>query len=94
MILQALADEDATVTQGKIRHFENSLIHLTKHRIAQVHLILTQLIPSEAAQLMRDVAIGSLLDSDQQNSVKIYTEWIVHRLNARFKTELLDADHP
>ena len=92
-LLTALSEQDKLVTKGKTRHFDNSIIHLTKNRIAQVHLILTQFASDiSSGKSILDGALHGILEDNQQLSVRYYTEWIIIRLVMRFnelRTEVM-----
>lgn len=62
------------------------MVHLTKNRIAQVQLIMTEFATDfKVGKMLLGGALHGLLEENQQLSVRYYTEWIIIRLVMRFR---------
>ena len=79
--IHALCDLDKAITKGKDRHFEHSLIHLTRHRVYQMFLLLTDLdLEREDVYEIFEIAMKSITQETQQLSVRYLSEWVICRL--------------
>ena len=89
MLLQAIdlfIAKDVAVTGTKKRHFEHSLIHLTRFRIYQAFLALTteEVLTEAGAEKLLDISLNSILHESQQLSVRYLSEWVVIRALSQF----------
>lgn len=67
------------------RHFDNSLTHLTRNRLCQTYLLMSEHTTSggtTVSEKMCGIALNNLEAKSQQLSVKYLSEWILIRLAA------------
>ncbi len=72
------------LARRKTRYFDNSLVHLTKHRVLQTLLVLTaaDLGAELASQVFSKVATSILMENHLP-STRYLSEWILARLLLR-----------
>ena len=70
-IVSGLKSRDQSVSKGKDRHFEHSLVHLTRHRVYQTLLLLTAMdLTAAEAEEIYEMAMDSIINQTQQLSVR------------------------
>jgi tRNA(Leu) C34 or U34 (ribose-2'-O)-methylase TrmL len=85
----ALIKADSALPANR-RQYENSIAHLTKHRIYQTLLVITEFCNYEQAVNLLHVVLLTLVESSLQPSIRHLCEWIAVRLC--YKYPALDVD--
>ena len=75
ILIRKLEEIDERETGNKKRYFENSHIHLLRHRIFTNYLIMSTI--SKNSRVIYDIALNSILRENQQLSVRYLSEWIL-----------------
>ena len=87
-IIDLLLEADNKVTGTKKRHFEHSLVHLTRHRVFQTFLVISgqEETTEQVSKKLFDIAMDSIMGGEgaqQQLSVRYLTEWLAINLITR-----------
>lgn len=86
-VIDLLMEADRKVTGNRKRHFEHSLVHLTRHRVYQAFLVISgqEETTEEVSKKLFDIAMASVMGDgvQQQLSVRYLTEWLAVNLITR-----------
>ena len=75
-LLAAARHADSMLPSNR-RQYENSTGHLSRHRLCQTLLVLTEFCDEGGASQLLDLALGTLVEKCVQPSVRHLSEWIV-----------------
>ena len=80
-LIKTLVSNEAKLTHGKKRYFDNSALHLVKQRTAQALLICSSSVKKDDMKEVIDICVDNIEAPSQQLSVRYLYEWILMRLN-------------